>query len=421
MRHTTFTMPASLTADFLRAIFLLLCLQRYSTFASDFVRRWKIYAAGSGLGMFSLPETVREILDLAGLDRPANVLYLGTATYDAPDPERAQTLRFVEMGCNVTSLRISWRDSPPGGRSAMRAAFDAADVLVVSGGNTLYAVDRFRKLGIDAEIRRAADRGVVLAGGSAGAIVWFDGGHSDSMKPGSFKNPPGPLLRPDLTPEEWSKDWTYVRVPGLGMLPGLLCPHYDKIGENGTPRAEDFNGMVRRHPGERAIGVDNWAAIIIDGDQYSVISRNGKSGSVGPDGKFSSNRTLGRPGVWRIHLSNISQHGTVIRELIPETGAMSDLFQPAQFIEPFEGMLKVAREQNPDDGMPAVWLTTAATDASISSVISVLLIIGLVVTAALAVLVRNKRRSSANATAPHDELSKLTSLEHNNARETALA
>ncbi len=27
----------------------------------------------------------------------------------------------------------------------------------------------------------------MLAGGSAGAICWFDGGHSDSMDPASFK------------------------------------------------------------------------------------------------------------------------------------------------------------------------------------------------------------------------------------------
>jgi len=29
---------------------------------------------------------------------------------------------------------------------------------------------------------------VVIAGGSAGAICWFDGGHSDSMDPCTYKN-----------------------------------------------------------------------------------------------------------------------------------------------------------------------------------------------------------------------------------------
>jgi len=50
--------------------------------------------------------------------------------------------------------------------------------------------------------------------------------HSDSMDPSSYKNPPGPLLNPNMTAEEMNA-WAYVRVPGTGILPGLFCPHYD--------------------------------------------------------------------------------------------------------------------------------------------------------------------------------------------------
>lgn len=32
------------------------------------------------------------------------------------------------------------------------------------------------------------ESGAVLTGGSAGAICWFDGGHSDSMDPATYKN-----------------------------------------------------------------------------------------------------------------------------------------------------------------------------------------------------------------------------------------
>ena len=39
---------------------------------------------------------------------------------------------------------------------------------------------------------QAADRGAVIGGGSAGAICWFDGGHSDSFDPDTFK---GAMLR----------------------------------------------------------------------------------------------------------------------------------------------------------------------------------------------------------------------------------
>ena len=36
---------------------------------------------------------------------------------------------------------------------------------------------------MDKLLRVASERGAVMVGGSAGAICWFDGGHSDSLDP----------------------------------------------------------------------------------------------------------------------------------------------------------------------------------------------------------------------------------------------
>ena len=55
---------------------------------------------------------------------------------------------------------------------------DNSDIILVSGGNTLYAVDRWVYLGLDELLKGAAYQGKVMAGGSAGAICWFDGGVS---------------------------------------------------------------------------------------------------------------------------------------------------------------------------------------------------------------------------------------------------
>ena len=81
------------------------------------------------------------------------------------------------MGCHVKSLNVA-NIAPI--MSEMKKAVETADVLLVSGGNTLYAVERWRYLGLDILMKTAAYRGAVMAGGSAGAICWFDGGHSDS-------------------------------------------------------------------------------------------------------------------------------------------------------------------------------------------------------------------------------------------------
>jgi hypothetical protein len=46
--------------------------------------------------------------------------------------------------------------------------------------------------------------------------------------------------------EEGLTSWEYVRVEALAVLPGLLCPHFDKTQSNGVLRATDFDAMLKR-------------------------------------------------------------------------------------------------------------------------------------------------------------------------------
>ena len=94
---------------------------------------------------------------------------------------------------------------------ALLSAFDdlrgftlAQDVLVVSGGNTANLLAIWRVHGFDRIVREAWEAGVVLTGGSAGMICWYEACVTDSF---------GPQL-------EGLRD-------GLGFLGGSACPHYD--------------------------------------------------------------------------------------------------------------------------------------------------------------------------------------------------
>ena len=107
--------------------------------------------------------------------------------------------------------------------------------------------------------------------------------------------------------------------------------------------------MLARHAGEDAIGVDNWAALVIEGDSYRLVSRAGYPGSVSADGSFSANRT-GTPGVWRLRLNATT--GALQRTLAPPEGAVAALLTPPRFVVQ-DSQLAVARGQNPDDGVPA--------------------------------------------------------------------
>ena len=299
----------------------------------------KIYAAGSGEDMFSLPETAIEVIELSEKQFPT-ILYIGTATYDDDKSQHTQTKEFSKRGCQITALKVAKRKPS---HEELDAKFSKADIIIISGGNTLYAIDRWKRLGIDERIRQAGDEGKVLAGGSAGGIVWFDGGHSDSMDPTTYIKPPGPFIRESLSKKELDKSWAYIRVPGLSILPGLFCPHYDKTEGNGELRAKNFRKMLQMHSGERGIAIDNWAAFVVDGNNYRVISRKGKGGSVGKNGEYTSDDKTGRPGGF---ILEIDEQGRQQRRLMPESGSIHDVLREPQYVTP-SNMLSVARLQNP--------------------------------------------------------------------------
>eukprot|EP00562_Extubocellulus_spinifer_P003455 CAMPEP_0178488990 /NCGR_PEP_ID=MMETSP0696-20121128/10145_1 /TAXON_ID=265572 /ORGANISM="Extubocellulus spinifer, Strain CCMP396" /LENGTH=395 /DNA_ID=CAMNT_0020116777 /DNA_START=409 /DNA_END=1596 /DNA_ORIENTATION=- len=324
--------------------------------------------AGSGSDCLSDGRIAKEILNLVPSSRrdgegasAPNVLYLGTATYDLSAPRARQTDELKKLGCTITSLDVSDKSPSP---SDLKGSIDAADIIIASGGNTLFAVDRWNRLNMIPLLRAASERGAVLTGGSAGAIWVFQSGHSDSADPETFrqhmldsaemdekKRKGGPRGRNDeddqddeghadessAAPksEEAAKDWKYIKVPGLSFLPGLLCPHHDMVQSNGVLRSDDFDGMLLRHRGERGIGIDHWCSLIVEGGRYRVVYHDDRPGSVVVDDAtgetcFCPERT-GHPGVWIKEVVD----GVVEQWVCPPEGKVSDLlrFPSSELVE----------------------------------------------------------------------------------------
>ena len=93
------------------------------------------------------------------------------------------------------------------------------------------------------------------------------------------------------------KEWEYIRVDALGFLPGLVCPHHDRVQSNGVLRAHDFDRLLLQSKDERGIAIDHWAALIIDGEDFQVMSLEGKEGSVKDGNEFVTDGS-GIPGIW---------------------------------------------------------------------------------------------------------------------------
>lgn len=187
----------------------------------------------------------RRVVELTGRDCPT-ALFVPTASGD--DADYQETFRRVyggHYGCRTRVLRLI--GSPPAFEE-MSALVLESDLIYVGGGNTYRMMRIWRRLGLDAILAKAASRGVVLSGVSAGAICWFRYGHSDSR---SFSS---------------SAEWDHIRVTGLGLVNALFCPHYHHEG-----REASLSSMIARRGGI-GIACDNNAAIEIVGERCRVIT-----------------------------------------------------------------------------------------------------------------------------------------------------
>jgi dipeptidase E len=139
------------------------------------------------------------LLGLAGKPR-ARVAFVPTATGDASETLVNMYARFPADRSERTHLGLFNRTVED-----IEAYFRQQDIIVVGGGNTANMLAVWRIHGVDRALRAAWEHGVILAGGSAGSLCWFECGTTDSFN----------LAR--LAPLH----------DGLGFLPGSHCPHYD--------------------------------------------------------------------------------------------------------------------------------------------------------------------------------------------------
>lgn len=156
----------------------------------------RILIAGGGFNT----AFVRYLAQLTGKPRP-RLLYLPTASADSP-----QGIIGWYRSCAPLNVEASHQISFIASTQQSRSWEDvllSVDGIVCSGGNTLNQQVIWKAHGIDAILRQAWDRGIVLGGASAGSLCWFEEGTTDSR------------------PKALST------VQCLGFLKGSHCPHYD--------------------------------------------------------------------------------------------------------------------------------------------------------------------------------------------------
>ena len=179
-------------------------------------------------------------------DKRANALFIPTASHDFMP--YYNTFHKVYTGFFDIKTDVALTVFKEVDLERMRAKFEKADVVYVGGGDTVFMIESWKQSGLLDLIKDAYERGVIIAGLSAGAICWFSDIYTDSLKT-----------------DDGVK---YAMFKGLGWIDGVVSPHYNQ-------RVDDFDKIVAENF-STAYGIEDDSALLIEnGEIVGALSSGG--------------------------------------------------------------------------------------------------------------------------------------------------
>ena len=179
-----------------------------------------------------------------------NFLFIGTASCDAEEYISNIHDEFEPLGCSVKELNIATKRYS---ENEIDYLLNHADIIYVGGGDTAFMMETWKKYRLDRKLKNLylTDQ-AVLSGISAGAMCWFNCGHSDSSV-------------------FWNDDTVgYGWVNGLlDIFPYVFCPHYDE-------RTGIFDEMMKERtiPG---LALESNVAFVENGGCVSFVASDDSS------------------------------------------------------------------------------------------------------------------------------------------------
>ena len=147
-----------------------------------------------------------------------NLLFIGTASKDAEGYIDNIKITFEKMNCCVKALCLATKNYE---EKEIDELLEWADIIYVGGGNTFYMMEVWRKYGLDGKLKEIYLKDTaILTGISAGAMCWFNCGHSDSEV----------FWVNGVIGYGWVEEL-------LNFHPYAYCPHYEE-------RVESFDKMI---------------------------------------------------------------------------------------------------------------------------------------------------------------------------------
>ena len=190
-----------------------------------------------------IDESIARLAKERAGERRAVAVFVGTASHDSlPYFNSFRKTYTSHFDIKADLALLTKKDIP---MDKISGKLQNADLIYIGGGNTIFMLETWRKTGFLDMLLDAYNRGVIIAGLSAGAICWFEKMYTDSVE-GSL----------------------YEVSDGLGILKGMMSPHYDNRPE--------FDNIAINEP--LAYAVENKSAIVFVNGSYShTLTAGGNS------------------------------------------------------------------------------------------------------------------------------------------------
>ena len=197
---------------------------------------------GRGRSSYETKEIDEEIVKMTEKENPT-FLFIGLASSFSDSYYDTMKKIYKDLGCTPVYLKKKNIINNP---DIVKDKILNADIIYICGGDTVKLINDIKDYKIDKLLKEALNKGTVLAGMSAGAILLSNKGFSDSL-----------ILR-----EESDK---HSFINGLGFVDLDICPHY----HSNPKKDEELKDSIK--DSEKVYGLEDCTALKIIDKKISVI------------------------------------------------------------------------------------------------------------------------------------------------------
>lgn len=190
-------------------------------------------------GVWETKDIDLEVVKMTNKEHP-NFLFVGLASSFADSYYDAMKNIYKSLGCECQYLK---KKNIINNRDIVENKIKNADIIYIGGGDTIKLLSELKEYNLTDLFIEAANNNTVIAGISAGAIMWCKEGYSDSLK-----------LRGESD--------KYDFINGLGYLDIIFSPHHS---------LEKYNEMIGEIDERIVYSLENNTALKIIDNDISVI------------------------------------------------------------------------------------------------------------------------------------------------------